>query len=329
MPMSDADTQSPAAMNGNAVFDLQQLALVAVNGADAVDFLQGQLTNDVRQVTDTRSQPSAWCSPKGRVLTDFLVLRHDGQLLLQLPQTLLQATLERMRMFVLRARVTLEDVSVSLRRLGVVGDGAESRLSDLFGPLPANTGVSRTREGITIVRLHGTRPRYEIIGSADALLPFERARLEIAPGAGVDAWTHLNIESGVAEIGPATSDAFVPQMINLDRIGGVSFTKGCYVGQEIVARTQHLGRIKRRMYRAHLSGGTPVIAGDTLKASTSATPFSAQVVNAVPAPAGGFDLLTVIAIEQAEKLNDNGVTLDDGSRFSLQSLPYALEDETA
>lgn len=331
--MSDVNTPLPAALTGNAVVDLQQLALVAVDGDDAVDFLQGQLTNDLREVTATRSQLSAWCSPRGRVLTDFLVFRHDGRLLLQLPQSLLQATLARLRMFVLRAKVTLEDVSASLMRLGLVGDGVESRLADLIGPLPAGSGESHTRNQVTCIRLHGPRPRYEIVGSAEALLALKNACLEIALDAGTEAWTLLNIASGIAEIEPATSDAFVPQMINLDRIGAVSFTKGCYVGQEIVARTQHLGRIKRRMYRAHLAGATPVGAGDTLKASTPATPFSAQVVNAAASPAGGFDVLAVMAIELARNLTpgllDNGVTLDDGSQFTLQAPPYALEDETA
>jgi folate-binding protein YgfZ len=147
--------------------------------------------------------------------------------------------------------------------------------------------------------------------------------------AGADAWELLDIEAGIASIGPNTSDAFVPQMINLDRIGGVSFTKGCYVGQEIVARTQHLGRIKRRMYRAHWNGASPVDAGDILQASDNATSPRARIVNAKAAPGGGFDVLAVIPIDVAAGLGDTGLALHDGSRLTLEALPYALEDEAA
>jgi folate-binding protein YgfZ len=223
--VTDASAEALAALSGNAIFDLRHFALISVHGDDAEDFLQGQLTNDVGEVTATRAQLSAWCSPKGRVLTCFLVFRHDGRLLLQLPDTLLEQTLKRLRMYVLRAKAILESADDSLARFGLVGEDAASCLRDLLGDLPEHADDVRRFEHVTIIRLRGGRPRYEIVG----------AQL-------------LDIEAGIANIGPDTSDSFVPQMINLDRIGGVSFTKGCYVGQEIVARTQHLGRIKRRMY---------------------------------------------------------------------------------
>jgi folate-binding Fe-S cluster repair protein YgfZ len=108
----------------------------------------------------------------------------------------------------------------------------------------------------------------------------------------------------------------------------LSFTKGCYVGQEIVARTQHLGRIKRRMYRARLTDRASVEAGDTLKAAQEEASASVQVVNAKPAPAGGFDVLAVMPIELAAGVPRGGVALVDGSQLELQALPYALVDET-
>ena len=326
--MSDPNAQALAALNGNAVFDLQHLALIAVDGDDAVEFLQGQLTNELDEVTATRAQQSAWCSPKGRVLTCLLVFRHDGRLLLQLPGTLVEPTLKRMRMYVLRAKATLEDVSAELMRIGLVGEDAESCLGDLVGELPGNTDDLRLSGQLTIIRLRGRRPRYEILGAAKAITSVWNACRQVAVIAGADAWELLDIEAGVASIGPDTSDAFVPQMINLDRIGGVSFTKGCYVGQEIVARTQHLGRIKRRMYRAHWNGASRLDAGDTLQASGDATSPRAQIVNAKAVPSGGFDVLAVIPIDVASKLPATGLALRDGSQLTLEALPYALEDET-
>jgi folate-binding protein YgfZ len=325
----DADAEAVAALEGDAVFDLRHLALIAVGGDDAVEFLQGQLTNDVCQVTAERAQQSAWCSPKGRVLTCFLVFRHEGHLLLQLPAALVEQTLKRMGMYVLRARTTLEDVSERWMRMGLVGEKAQVCLRDRVGSLPENPDDVHALEGLSVVRLHGLRPRYEIVGEPRAVTSVWNDCRRKAVAAGADAWELLDIEAGIATIGPETSDTFVPQMINLDRVGGVSFTKGCYVGQEIVARTQHLGRIKRRMYRAHWNGSAPVAPGDTLDASEEAASAKAQIVNARAAPGGGFQVLAVIPIEIADALPDSDLALSDGSRLTLETLPYALDDESA
>ncbi len=323
-----ACTEAQAALAGDAVFDLQHLALIAVDGDEAGEFLQGQLTNDVCEITDTRAQQSAWCSPKGRVLTCLLAFRHDGRLLLQLPGSLLAQTLARMRMFLLRANATLEDAGTSWMRIGTVGEGAEERLRELLGALPESSEELRSVGDVTVIRMPGRRPRYELLGGHGTITSLWNACREVAVACGADAWELLDIEAGVASIGPGTSDAFVPQMINLDRIGGVSFTKGCYVGQEIVARTQHLGSIKRRMYRAHWSGGSPIGPGDRLKISADPASPKAQIVNARALPDGGFAVLAVIPIEVAGNLPASAATPGGGSQLTLGALPYALEDET-
>lgn len=318
----DPRAEARVALDGDAVFDLRHLALIAVEGDDAEEFLQGQLTNDIRLVSDSRAQVSAWCTPKGRVITCLLVFRHHRRLLLQLPRTLAANTMGRLRLFVLRARVTLEDVSDETRRIGVVGRRAESRLARALGELPDDIDAVRNPGDVTIIRLRGHRPRYEVIGPWSAVAPlWDACRADAVP-AGADAWELLDIEAGVANIGPDTSDAFVPQMLNLDRIDGVSFTKGCYVGQEIVARTQHLGRIKRRMYRAHRRGGAHVGPGDTLEAGT----LRAQVVDA-KAMDDGLALLAVVPIEEAQAHIGTGLALDDGSLLTVEAPPYPLADE--
>ncbi len=321
----DPHAEARAALAGDAVFDLQHLALITVDGDEAEEFLQGQLTNDVHEITERCAQQSAWCSPKGRVLTGLLVFRHDGHLLLQLPGTLLAQTLKRMRMFVLRAHAILEDASAAWMRMGAVGDSTVARLRDVLGPLPENTEELCTIDGVTIIRLRGERPRYELLGTHDAIAKLWNACRQIALAAGADAWELLDIEAGVASIGPGTSDAFVPQMINLDRLGGVSFTKGCYVGQEIVARTQHLGSIKRRMYRAHWSGGSPIGPGDKLNTSADPASPKARVVNARALPDGGFAVLAVMPIEVAGNLPTRRAAPGDGSQLTLEALPYALQ----
>ncbi len=325
----DPSAEARAALDGDAVFDLRHLALIAVDGDDAEDFLQGQLTSDLPERAGMRARPSAWCSPKGRVLTCFLVIPHHGHLLLQLPQSLLEQTLKRMRMFVLRANVTLEDASAAWMCMGLVGSGAETCLQDAFGALPETSDALRSVDGVTVIRLRGRRPRYGIVGEPAAVARLWNTCRRVAAPAGADAWELLDIEAGVANIGPATHDAFVPQMINLDRIGAVSFTKGCYVGQEIVARTQHLGRIKRRMYRAHWNGASAIGPADTLVGSGAPASFKAKIVNAIAVPDGGFDLLAVIPIDAAGAVPAGGVALDDGTRLTFETLPYSLDDETA
>lgn len=319
----DPRAEARAALDGDAVFDLRHLALVAVEGDDAEEFLQGQLTNDIRQVSDARAQVSAWCTPKGRVFTCLLVFRHHRRLLLQLPRTLAPQAMGRLRLFVLRARVTLEDVSDEIRRIGVVGKHAESCLAQALGDLPDGVDAVRSSGDVTIVRLRGHRPRYEVVGPWSAIAPLWDACRAVAAPAGADAWELLDIEAGVANIGPDTSDAFVPQMLNLDRIDGVSFTKGCYVGQEIVARTQHLGRIKRRMYRAHRRGGARVEPGDTLEGED----LRAQVVDAKTTD-DGMALLAVIPIVEAEAHAGTDFPLNDGSLLTVEAPPYSLADES-
>ena len=326
--MNELNRRELATPGDDAIFDLQHLALIAADGDDAVDFLQGQLTNELRDVTATRAQQSAWCSPKGRVLTCFLVFRHQGRLLLQLPDALIEQTLKRMRMYVLRARATLDNASDELMRMGLIGEAAEDCLRGVVGALPENADDVRSSESLTVIRLRGGRPRYEIVGPRDAVASVWNACGEVAVVAGADAWELLDIEAGVASIGSDTSDAFVPQMINLDRVGAVSFTKGCYVGQEIVARTQHLGRIKRRMYRAHWSGSSGIGPGDTLESGGDSAPLKAQVVNARAVPDGGFDVLAVIPIDAVGSVPASGLALSDGTQLTLEALPYALEDET-
>jgi len=323
----DPAAEARAAIEGDAVFDLQHQALITVHGGDAEDFLQGQLTNDVRDVTESRAQQSAWCSPKGRVLTCLLVFRHRGCLTLQLPRSLLEQTIKRLRMFVLRARVTLEDAGDRWARIGIVGSGTESCLRDLAGELPGHVDEVRATKDVTIIRLRGQRPRYEIIGDPSTIASLWNECRGVAAAAGSDAWELLDIEAGIANIVPDTSDSFLPQMVNLDRVDGVSFSKGCYVGQEIVARTQHLGRIKRRMYRAHWDGAANVAPGDTLEGAGDAASVKAQVVDAKAAPEGGFELLAVIPIEEADAAGQSGIPLRDGSRLTLAELPYALQDE--
>jgi len=305
--------------------DLSHLGLIAVSGDDRVQFLQGQVTNDVREVSPEHSQLSSHCSPKGRMLANFRVFQRGETLYLQLPAEGLPALLKRLRMFVLRAKVTLEEATDQLVRIGVAGNCAPELLRDRFPELPDQSGDTIHRNELTLIRLPGRTPRFEIIGPAEAMQDIWRPLATTATQVNADFWALLDLRAGIPAVYPQTVEAFVPQMANMQLIDGVSFRKGCYTGQEIVARMQYLGKLKRRMYLAHVDTDTAPAPGDDLfSPATASGQGTGKVVDARPAPEGGYDLLAVIEIESAEggelHLNDHG-----GPILELRDLPYPFE----
>ncbi len=304
-----------------ALVELSHLGLIRLSGPDAPQFLQGQVSNDVRQVSAEHSQLSALCSPKGRMLANFRVFQRADDLYLQLPRERLDAVLKRLRMFVLRAQVSLEDASDQLQRIGIAGRCTESLLPAAPDPTP---GSVRQAPPVTIIRLPGDRPRFELIGPADALQSFWEQSAPPARPASADFWALLDIRAGLPTVFEATVEAFVPQMANMQLVDGVSFTKGCYTGQEVVARMQYLGKLKRRMYLARVEAATAPRPGDPLYSPTSESGQGAgRVVDARPSPEGGYELLAVVEIAAAAA---PGLRLGDAAGPLLQrrELPYAL-----
>ena len=311
---------------GCALVDLSHLGLIEVKGPDAVGFLQGQLTNDVRELSQEHTQLSGYCSPKGRMLACFRMMHLGDSYLLQLPLTKLPIILQRLRLFVLRARVTLEDASDRVARMGVAGDCAEDLLRERFGQLPALHNNVVHKGSITLIRMPGATPRFELLGPP-APLAAEWARLA-AHTIPVDAayWSLLEIRAGIPSVYPETTDAFVPQMANMQLIDGVSFTKGCYTGQEVVARMQYLGRLKRRMYLAEVTASAAPRPGDELFSSQSESGQGAgKVVDVQKTDGDRYELLAVVEVNAAE---GGAVCLgEDGPELRFRPLPYPFPPE--
>ena len=309
-----------AARDGAIVCDLSALAVLRVAGPDAEAFLQGQFTNDLARLGPGSAQYSAWCSPKGRMLANFL-LRRAGESIyeLLLPASLGESIAKRLRMFVLRSRVSVDDASGESVRLGVGGPDARSAIDKTLGRVPA-AGEAASLEDVVIVALPG--PRYILaLKPADAPSLWERLQAVCRP-AGFAAWQWLTIRAGVPVITPPTADLFVPQAVNWDALGGISFQKGCYAGQEIVARTQYLGRLKERLSLAHLADAPPA-PGARLYSAAFGGQACGTTVNAAAAPDGGSDLLAVLQLAAAA---GGDVHLDalDGPALRLAPLPYEL-----
>ena len=295
-PPELAASEARAALHGDIVVDLTHRALIAVSGPDARRLLQGQFTNDIETVNESRTQLSAWCSIKGRVLALFRIWQRGETLHLELPAELEESIAARLRMYVLRARVSIESASEDLVRFGVSGTQVAKCLAEEHGPLPAHPDRARRSGECILVRLRGERPRFQVIAPFDAARTlWERCR-EVATPVSVPAWGLLDIRAGIPSVSAAQSDLFLPQALHLDRIDGLSFDKGCYAGQEIIARTQYLGRLKRHLCRAALHATEAPIPGDAILAGAGDRGGSAgQVVNAAPSErAGRWELLAVI-----------------------------------
>lgn len=299
--------------------DLSHYGLIQLTGEDAQTFLHGQITNDLRGLRDERAVFAGYCSAKGRLLADFLVFRRAGELYLMLPRALREAVQKRLTMFVLRARVRLADASDAWVALGLNGPGADALVRERFGRVPdAPMDVVQAADG-WVVRLGESR--FDALVTPQAAPALWQAWSARARPVGAPAWDWLTIRTGVPVILPATQDHFVPQMVNLEVLGGVSFNKGCYPGQEIVARSQYLGKLKRRMYLAHVDADAA--AGAELFSPDLPGQACGLVVNAAPAPEGGADVLAVMQVASHET-GEVHLGSADGPRLVFQPLPYDL-----
>ena len=309
-----------AARDGAVVCDLSALSVLRIAGPDAAAFLQGQFTDDVASVAVGKAHYGAWCSPKGRMLANFLI-RRSGESIFDvlLPQSLSEAIAKRLRMFVLRSRVTVIDASSESVRMGVGGPGAANAVARALGAVPAVGDVASFDNGL-VAALPG--PRYVVTIQHDAAAAcWERLAPPCRP-AGYAAWQWLTIRAGVPIITASTSDLFVPQAANWDVLGGISFQKGCYAGQEIVARTQYLGRLKERLALAHLDG-VPPAAGERLYSAAFGEQACGTIVNAAAAPDGGSDVLAVLQLAAAES-GDVHLADPGGASLRLSALPYEV-----
>ena len=300
---SDA-AEARAALTGDTCCDLSHRGLIVARGPETEAFLQGQLTCDVRQLAPERSLIGAYCTPKGRALACFRLFRRDGDHYLELPQALLEPTIGRLGKYVLRAKTALENASASLARMGVAGREGENALAQ--GRL---TAIREMRPGdalhagaITALRLAGPFPRFELHGpAADLSAIWERIAGRVTP-VGAGSWRLFDILAGTPAVYPETVEAFIPQMLNLDLMDGIGFQKGCYTGQEIVARTHYLGKLKRRMFLARVDGATSPRPGDPLfSPQADASQSAGQLADAAPHPDGGHAVLAVALIEHAER----------------------------
>jgi len=292
--------------------ELASLSLLRFSGPDAASFLQGQVSNDTRRLADGFPLLAAYSSAQGRVVAVLHLLPHSSGVLAILPRELAQTTRERLAKFVLRAKVKIEDLS---DRYSVAGAHDTSAL-ELAG-LPAGAEAPYVEHDEIAVARIGAR-------SATARHWVVRPRDSAARGGASEdadlAWRLADIRAGMPQVYAATSEQFVAQMLNLDLLDAINFTKGCYTGQEIIARTQHLGRIKRRLSRLLLPEGSWSI-GQSLQLADGRTGRLTEVVRA----GGGFEALAVLSLRDATAAIDTEAGSGAAVPAEELPLPYHVE----
>ncbi len=307
------------ARDGLVLADLSHFGLIAFSGEEAQDFLHKQVTNDMRALAPETALFAGYCTAKGRLLANFLVFKRDADILLMLPEAIREATQKRLAMFILRAKVKARDAGPEWVRLGLSGIGARETLVNAIGAAP--DGMMAVIHTDTAFAVQLGDNRFDLFVQPDHASAMWQALVTEARPVGAAVWDWLMVRGGVPIVEPATQDQFVPQMANMDTLHGVSFQKGCYPGQEIVARTQYLGKVKRRMYLAHVDA--EAAAGDELYSPDLAGQACGLIANAAPAPGGGSDVLAVILVSSHEA-GDVRLKGLDGPRLAFEPLPYAV-----
>ena len=314
LPESARSAPAPAACTA---MPLTHLAVVQASGADATAFLHSQLSNDVQGLPPQRSLLAGYCNAKGRLFTISRLWRHGDAWLLCLPADSAETLLKRLRMFVLRSKVTLT-LRQDLTLFGVSGDAAATALGRAGLPAPDQDGSVATHDDTSVLCLPGTVPRY-LLCLTDAVAPATWTALtEVARPADTGYWRLLEIDAGQPSVHAATAETFVPQHVNLERVDGVSFRKGCYPGQEIVARMHYLGKPSRRMYRMQTTAPPPP-PGTAVQDERQR-----EVGTVVDAQATGTDATRLLAALQVAAI-DSPLLLPDGARLERLDLPYPLE----
>ncbi|MBP5966181.1 MULTISPECIES: YgfZ/GcvT domain-containing protein [Pseudomonas] len=297
---------------------LSHEGVLAVRGADAGKFLQGQLTCNINYLSETASSLGARCTQKGRMQSSFRILLEGDGVLLAMASELLEPQLADLKKYAVFSKSKLTDESAAWVRFGLrSGDAA---LSSLGLDLPIETDSVVRNDGLIAIRV--SPDRAELWVPADQAQTIKHTLSITLPEGELNQWLLGQIRAGIGQVMPTTRELFIPQMLNLQAVGGVSFKKGCYTGQEIVARMQYLGKLKRRLYRLSLDAtqlpepGTPLFA-----------PSHNSSIGEVVLAAGAGQNIELLAVLQAEAAEAGDLHLGtlEGPALHLLDLPYELD----
>ena len=307
---------------GAAVVPLLHLGLLQTTGPDSAPYLHNLFSNDVNKLPPASAQWSSFNSPKGRMLASFLLWHEAEGHSLLMSADILPAMHKKLSMYILRSKVKLADVSTISALIGLAGKNAAHCITAAGLALPDADMQETTAADSRVIRL--SAELFVIVAQTDAAPGlFAKLRAAGAQAAGTSAWALATVRAGLPLVTTPTQEEFVPQMLNYDLIGGISFQKGCYPGQEIVARTKYLGKLKKRMYRVALAAGSSPVAGADLYSPAFGDQSAGKLVNVAKLSDGSFEALAVMQTSCAEA-GEVHLGAPDGAAVCILDLPYAL-----
>ena len=293
---------------------LNHLTLIKITGDDAASFLQGQLTNDI-ELASKQWQYSGYCTPKGRLLALFTIWRTNDTIYALLDKSLVESTLKRLRMYVMRSKVTIEEIEAP--KYAILKSSPSELLTSGF----LNDEISNIENYAFVVQenVH--------------CLSFGNRYLIITPNSvnnenvsQDNTWLQEDIKAGLPQVNAYSSELFIPQMLNLDVLNGINFKKGCYTGQEIVARMHYLGKLKQRMFVCTLNSsknGQKIKAGDKIYSDTAMTSTAGNIVTVDDNLA--LAVLRLDRVEEANQKNEPFIVNEETTLQTNQNQPYSLD----
>ncbi len=308
--------------------DLSKLGLIRATGEDALSFLHGQFTNDLNLVSDVNSQLSSYCNPKGRMLAIFRVFKKNHDYFLILNRDVLEPVLKKLTMFKIMAKVDLTDVSDDFVLFGLAGPDSDSIMKEFDYQTPEAVDATIDEKETTVIRMPSESSRLLFVSEPPNAKIIWQSLSSRATTSTYKTWELHDIESGIPQVTADTNEAFIPQMVNLELIGGVNFKKGCYPGQEIVARTHYLGKPNRRMYKISIDTDDCPLPGTNIFSTKDGEQPVGKIVSAQQS---SDEICTALAVLRTAKENDDELHLEPatGPKVTMLTLPYSLESAEA
>ena len=314
----DADAGLESATKNITLIPLSQYNLLQISGEDRQAFLHGQLITDVKQLQPMQSQYSGWCNARGQLIANLLLLHVGDHYLLLVNSELKDYVLKRLGIFILRADVNITDVTDNMPMTGIANIDQSSIDPDIETALDESDIVG-IDQGF-ICRLPGEQNRYMLFAELESLSTLILSSKDEIGFAGPDAWQLLNIQAGIPWIGTTTQEQFLPQMLNLDQFDALSYQKGCYPGQEVIARLHYRGEVKKRIQLIHTRD--PIHAGSTIK--TKEGNKAGTVINAVRHPDSYYYALATLDMDKLDQ--ELYAEPDKSDPVGVSALPYTVEN---
>jgi len=300
-------------LSNNIISDLSYLAIIEISGADAGSFLSGQFTSNIEKISEHQLQFSAWCNPKGQVKTTFYIYRHADNFYILLPEELKVSFLKQLTMYILRANVQLTDQSDLLTRLGLCVEKSDLEQSDILNQLPDNLTILPLAS--TATELPSRQSRYIIVTEFEQAESIQNTLTEKLADTDPSVWKLLDIQAGIPWLTPETSEKFLPQMLNLDLMEALDYQKGCYPGQEIIARLHYRGELKRNLYLTTCTSKVTPEPGASIVSSEN------KSVGTVIQAQTEVDTTYLLAVIDKDSIQDNLCLYDnDGPQLTTSSL---------